>query len=98
MLHAGIRIVGLEPRCWQRLPVALVCGDVPTLDNPLTLGHRRARTNGGTLEPSNLQAECRRCNLSHGALDRRPGENRSMISAPRHSATSKLESLTWLFS
>jgi 5-methylcytosine-specific restriction endonuclease McrA len=61
--RARAAVLALATRC-------AVCGDAPTRDNPLTLGHLRARANGGGLERSNLQAECRRCNLAQGALDR----------------------------
>ncbi len=46
--------------------VCAECGQPPTPDNPLTLGHVVARAHGGGLEPSNTQAECKRCNLSKG--------------------------------
>jgi hypothetical protein len=46
-----------------------VCGEAPTADNPLTLGHRIARANGGSLDLSNLEPQCRRCNLRIGARD-----------------------------
>jgi len=38
------------------------CGCTPTKDNPLTLGHIKARADGGTLDRSNLMAQCARCN------------------------------------
>ena len=39
-----------------------VCGDPFTPDNPPTRGHIVARADGGSDDPSNYQAECRRCN------------------------------------
>ncbi len=44
-----------------------VRGCTATPDNPLTLGHRLARANGGTLSLENLQPECARCNHTRGA-------------------------------
>lgn len=39
-----------------------VCGHSFTPDNPLTRGHIKALSLGGTNEPSNYRAECARCN------------------------------------
>lgn len=44
-----------------------LCGLHGTPDNPITAGHITARANGGTSDPSNIRAECRRCNSSRGA-------------------------------
>ena len=83
--RARAAVLSVATRC-------AVCGEAPTRDNPLTLGHLKARANGGGLEPSNLQAECRRCNLSQGATDRRPRFNLSATFPPRQSRTSASES------
>lgn len=83
--RARVAVLAMATRC-------AVCGEAPTPENPLTLGHLRSRANRGGLEPSNLQAECRRCNLSNGALDRGTTRNRSDDFPPRHSRTSASES------
>lgn len=42
------------------------CEQPFTTANPATLGHRVPRAHGGTLAPSNLMPQCRRCNLEQG--------------------------------
>ena len=46
--------------------VCALCGEPPTLQDPLTLGHIKARAHGGGLELSNLQAEHSSCNKRKG--------------------------------
>jgi 5-methylcytosine-specific restriction endonuclease McrA len=65
-----------------------VCGEAPAADNPLTLGDRIARANGGSLDLSNLEPQCRRCNLRIGARDSEGGyrsarQRATDISMPR---------------
>lgn len=69
----------LEPRGWQHQKMRAqvvghasrchTCGCAPSEGNKLTLGHRVARAHGGTLTPTNLIAQCERCNYANGTRE-----------------------------
>jgi hypothetical protein len=45
----------------------VICGSAFTIDNPMRRGHIVSLEAGGTNDPSNYQAECRRCSDSRAA-------------------------------
>jgi 5-methylcytosine-specific restriction endonuclease McrA len=49
--------------------VCAICGQPPTPDDPLTRGHKVARSNGGKNVPANYQAEHRSCGGAKGNRD-----------------------------